>query len=177
MLRVELVGSGPASVEATLRRIDRVLLELIREARSELWVVCFAVNNVPEILEALRDAAERDVELNLVLESADESQGRLSFDQIDEIVGMLDQRANVYLWPTERRPCDAQGRRGVLHAKCAVADRQKVLISSANLTEYAMTLNIELGVRVISASAGNQLVRHLKSLNASGILVRTERRL
>ena len=39
-------------------------------------------------------------------------------------------------------------RHGSLHVKCAVADDAAALISSANLTEYAMNLNMELGLMV-----------------------------
>jgi len=37
---------------------------------------------------------------------------------------------------------------GSLHVKCAVADASVALISSANLTDYTMSLNMELGVLV-----------------------------
>ena len=48
----------------------------------------------------------------------------------------------TYRWPLERRPRDDEGRHGSLHAKCAVADRELLLISSANLTHYALSLNM-----------------------------------
>jgi len=48
----------------------------------------------------------------------------------------------------ERRPIDKRGHRGSLHAKFAVADQSKLFVSSANLTDHALTLNIEMGVLV-----------------------------
>jgi len=44
-----------------------------------------------------------------------------------------------------------------LHAKIAVADREKVFISSANLTDYAMDLNIEMGVLLKDKAIGEQI--------------------
>ena len=44
-----------------------------------------------------------------------------------------------------------------MHAKIAVADREKVFISSANLTDYAMDLNIEMGVLLKDKAIGEQI--------------------
>jgi phosphatidylserine/phosphatidylglycerophosphate/cardiolipin synthase-like enzyme len=38
------------------------------------------------------------------------------------------------------------GKKGSLHVKCAVADGIRLYLSSANLTEFAMTLNMEMGI-------------------------------
>ncbi len=43
-------------------------------------------------------------------------------------------RAQVFVWDRAKRPRDAEGRHGSLHMKCAIADRQHLFISSANLT-------------------------------------------
>lgn len=52
------------------------------------------------------------------------------------------------LWPHEQLPVDERGKRGVLHSKCAVADERMLFVSSANLTEHALNLNMELGVLI-----------------------------
>ena len=57
-------------------------------------------------------------------------------------------QARLYVWPIHQRPVSPAGRHGSLHAKVAVAGGRALLISSANLTEIAMTLNMELGVLV-----------------------------
>ena len=49
------------------------------------------------------------------------------------------------------------GRLGSLPAKVAVADGATLLISSANFTEYAMTLNMELGVLIRGSEGGSAL--------------------
>ena len=56
--------------------------------------------------------------------------------------------AAVYVWPMDKRPIDGNGHHGSLHAKCAVADDAVLFVSSANLTAYALTLNMELGLLV-----------------------------
>ena len=60
---------------------------------------------------------------------------------------------------------------GVLHAKCAVADGQLLFLSSANLTDYAMNFNIELGVLIRSAPRHAQRVAaQFEQMIAQGIL-------
>jgi phosphatidylserine/phosphatidylglycerophosphate/cardiolipin synthase-like enzyme len=56
-----------------------------------------------------------------------------------------------------------------LHAKIALADGRAMLISSANLTEYAMTLNMEMGILVRGGSLPVQVEKHLKRLSEMGI--------
>ena len=69
--KVQIVWTGPSTPAVAVRRTDRVLLELISSAERELWLVCFAVHKVPEIVAALQAAASRGVRMNLVLESAE----------------------------------------------------------------------------------------------------------
>ncbi len=54
----------------------------------------------------------------------------------------------MYDWPREMRPCGKNNRVGILHVKCAVADGQWLFLSSANLTQQAFTINMELGILV-----------------------------
>lgn len=60
---------------------------------------------------------------------------------------------------------------GSLHAKCAIADKKHLFISSANLTEYALTLNMEMGLLVKSEDLARQVKEHIDSLIERGILV------
>jgi phosphatidylserine/phosphatidylglycerophosphate/cardiolipin synthase-like enzyme len=77
----------------------------------------------------------------------------------------------VYVWPRDKRPTDAAGRYGSLHAKCAVADEAAVLVSRANLTEYALHLNMELGLLMRGGDLPGHLVGHLRRLIREGVLV------
>lgn len=74
------------------------------------------------------------------------------------------QAARIYVWPLELRPRAADGRHGSLHAKVAIADGRVMLVSSANLTEYAMTLNMELGVMVNGGPVPERVAEHLGRL-------------
>ena len=76
-------------------------------------------------------------------------------------------RAALYVWPCDQRPKDTNGHAGVLHAKCAVADGQLLFLSSANLTEYAMNLNMELGVLIRSAPHAERVAAQFEQLIAT----------
>lgn len=167
---LELVWTGPQS-DTALRRTDQALLQLTDSAREELYVISFAVYNIPEIRTALVRAAERGVHLRIVIESPQESAGKVTYDGLKALGTNIATLASVYRWPKEKRAVDASGKHGSLHAKCAVADAQALLISSANLTEYAMTLNMEMGILVRGGSLPAQVSQHFSRLIADGVLV------
>jgi phosphatidylserine/phosphatidylglycerophosphate/cardiolipin synthase-like enzyme len=78
----------------------------------------------------------------------------------------------VYYWPKQQRGQDDKGKLGILHVKCAVADGRWLFLSSANLTEYAFTINMELGVLVTGGKLPGQVQEHFEWLVEVGHLVR-----
>jgi phosphatidylserine/phosphatidylglycerophosphate/cardiolipin synthase-like enzyme len=126
---------------------------------------------VPNIAPALVNAAKRGVKISLILESTEESEGAVTFNEIEAMGTELARDATAYAWPIEKRGMDAKGNRGALHVKCAVVDDEALLISSANHTEHAMSLNMELGLLVRGGDLPCSLARHLRSLIQNRILV------
>jgi cardiolipin synthase len=170
--RVELVWSGPNTVSSTLRSTGPALLELIRSARESVYLVTFAAYKVPEVAEALADAARRNVRLVFVLETDAASGGKVDFDPLPHLASELADAVEVYVWPMSTRAKDGRGRHGTLHAKFAVADRQRLLVSSANLTEFAFNLNIELGVLLTGGSAPVEASVHIDRMIQLGVFCR-----
>lgn len=156
--QVELIWTGPRSSAMSYRRTDQALLELINGAKKHLLVVSFAVYKAQNIVQAIEGAIRRNVKVDLCLEDADESKGKISLSGIKAFSSSVFRLASIYSWPVENRPRTIDGKFGSLHAKVAVADGKKVFISSANLTEYAMELNIEMGVLIEDAVIGQQIV-------------------
>ena len=58
------------------------------------------------------------------------------------------------------------------HAKGAVADGERLLVSSANLTEFALNVNMELGLLVKRGDIPARVQRHFDALMNAGQLVR-----
>jgi phosphatidylserine/phosphatidylglycerophosphate/cardiolipin synthase-like enzyme len=166
---LELVWTGPDSQVIPLRRTDQALLQLINDATQELHIVSFAVYKPQAITQALVEAAQRDVSIAIYLETPDASEGKITFDTIKSLGGDIAQHARIYIWPLEQRTQSESGHHGSLHAKVAVADGQTMLISSANLTEYAMTLNMEMGLLVRGGPLSGQVQQHLSRLVEKGV--------
>jgi phosphatidylserine/phosphatidylglycerophosphate/cardiolipin synthase-like enzyme len=168
---LELVWTGPHGDGTALRRTDQVLLQLINDATARLTIVSFAVYKIARIGESLVQAANRGVSLRIIVESPRESEGKIDYDGIAALGKQVTSHAQLYLWPLDQRPHSEGGKHGSLHVKCAVADGRDLLISSANLTEYAMTMNMEMGVFVRGGLLPTQVEQHFEGLIQKGILV------
>jgi len=62
------------------------------------------------------------------------------------------------------------GNQGLMHAKCAIADRECLFLTSANLSGNAMAINMELGVCIHGGPLPEQVERHFDDLLARGDL-------
>lgn len=168
--QVELVWTGPAPHGTTLRRTDQALLEMIRGATKRITIVTFAAYKVPEIHSALLAAGDRGVEMTFIVESPDSSDGKVDFDPLPALGAYLAKNARAYVWPLDQRARDLEGRHGTLHAKCAVVDDARLLISSANFTGDAMLLNLELGILIEGGELPRRVSEHLETLRSRGVL-------
>lgn len=167
---VELVWSGPVTPRSGFRSTEQVLYELISGARRSLFIVTFAAYKVDALVQAIQAAVTRGVKVSLLLESREESEGKVTFDAA---VGLALSRVGsitTYVWPLSRRPKSVQGLHGSLHAKFVVADEEVLFVSSANLTDYAMNLNIELGTLMRGGDAPRQVAANLAALLRDGVI-------
>lgn len=161
---VELVWTGPSPPASSLRRTDQVLLDLIQSAEHSLIIVTFAAYKIPNVSKELVKAGERDVDITLILESSEESDGKLTIGALENLGNTLAKSCKVYVWPLDKRPKNEYGRHGSLHVKCAIADDNSALVSSANLTEYALNLNMELGILIRGGNIPRHITEHLRHL-------------
>lgn len=167
---IELVWTGPFVAGPAMRRTDQALLQVINAAQHSLLIVSFAVYKIPAIAAAIVRAAERGVMIRICVEAPEPSGQKMAHDTIKALGTAVAQRAAIYVWPSKKRPTDEHGRAGVLHAKCAVADGRVLFLSSANLTDNAMTLNMELGVLVQSATHAARVEAQFEQMIAQGVL-------
>ncbi|MCC7359022.1 MAG: hypothetical protein IT317_06075 [Anaerolineales bacterium] len=172
---LELVWTGPVSDVIPLRRTDQALLQLIHAAQRRLLIVSFAVYKANAIAQALVQAARRSVAVDICLESPSASEGKVTYDMFAALGPEVQRHARLYVWPLDQRPVSTTGHHGSLHAKLAVADGQTLLISSANLTEHAMTLNMEMGMLVSGGEWPARVAQHFQRLITAGQLRAVER--
>jgi phosphatidylserine/phosphatidylglycerophosphate/cardiolipin synthase-like enzyme len=169
---LELVWTGPEVGVVPLRRTEQVVLQVIDSACERLLFVSYAVFNIPRICEALIRAADRGVDITIVVESPDRNEGRKAYSTLTALGPTVASRCGVYLWPVEGRSRAESGKPGLLHVKCASADGRRLFLSSANLTEYAFSINMELGVLITDGASPGEVEAHFGKMIESGLLAK-----
>lgn len=167
---VELVWTGPETGTHPFRRTEQAVLQVLDSARERITLVSFAVYKIGNVRDALVRAAARGVRLTVVVETPDRLDGEEEYSTIRALGNEVTACAAVYFWPRHRRRQDDDGKTGSLHVKAAVADARWLFLSSANLTEYAFTLNMEMGVLVTGGVLPSRVEQHFDGLIRSGVL-------
>lgn len=171
-LSVEPVWTGPEVGVIPFRRTEQAILQVIDSASKRITVISYAVYNIPRICEALVRAADRGCSINVVVETPDRLETKNTYNTLAALGPSVSSRCSVYLWPLEKRQKDTAGKPGILHVKCAVADGHWLFLSSANLTEYAFTLNMELGLLTTGGDLPGQIEQHFDRMIQTGVLAK-----
>ena len=169
---VELVWTGPATDAGPFRRTEQAILQVLDSAQKRITLVSYAVYKIPQIADALVRAARRGVCINVVVETPNRVEGQGEYDTIQALGTEVGACAAVYYWPEEKRAVAECGKVGILHVKCAVADGHWLFLSSANLTEYAFSINMELGMLVTGGPLPGQVEEQFDALIGNAVLVR-----
>lgn len=172
--RPELVWTGSPISGLPARRTEQALVEVIESAREELWIASFAAFSFNSFFDALSKAAERGVHAHILLEMHNDGPRRVEPNHrfLDRLRGT--ENAYRYEWAQERRPRGEGGRTGLMHAKVVLADACMALITSANLTDSAMILNMEVGALIRGGPLPRTLRELFRRLVAQGEIVRIE---
>jgi cardiolipin synthase len=165
-----LIWTGPDVSTLPFRRTEQALLELVESTKKSLIIVAFAAYKIPSLVNAINLRASLGIDVVCVLESQDASGGKVSFSPVKKL-GLV-QAVRTFVWPLAKRQKDPQGHYGSLHAKCAVVDGECLFLSSANLTEFAFNLNMELGVLIKGGPLPSAAERHFRALISAGYLER-----
>jgi phosphatidylserine/phosphatidylglycerophosphate/cardiolipin synthase-like enzyme len=162
---VEIVWTGPDKVENRFRHTEQAILEVLNSATKKITVVSYAVYRIPRIRDALIAAANRGVDIRLIVETPNRIEGQGEYDCVLALGTKVASACSVYYWSQEKRDKDPNnGKIGILHVKCAVADGNRLFLSSANFTEYAFTINMELGLLVTGGKLPSQVERHFEQM-------------
>ncbi|MER5517603.1 DISARM system phospholipase D-like protein DrmC [Streptomyces sp. NPDC002763] len=146
----QVVVSGPMSASTPARLTSGVAVEVIRSAHTSLLIASFAAHGARNVVAEIERAVNRGVRVDLLLEES--TQASAAFAALP---------SHVHVW-------HRAGMSGVLHAKLIAADRHTALLGSANLTDRALSDNIELGVVLRDPHLVEPLVDHFRWLLASG---------
>ena len=167
----QVVWTGPKVEGSFLRSTREVVRGLLRGACRDLLVIGYWISArdagegiIEEVIASLGEAVNRGVSVKVIV------------DERERIDGRDNQQVLLDAWPTGvplprlftwRLPADDRYLK--LHAKVLVADGEDALVTSANLTFYAMDRNMEMGVRVIGDPAGS-IADHFYRLIETGVL-------
>jgi phosphatidylserine/phosphatidylglycerophosphate/cardiolipin synthase-like enzyme len=174
---IDLVMTGPPIVGQGNRDTSVVVSDLFRTAEETILVAGYAVYQGEKVFHALVErmtelpALKVRMYLDIQRKPGDTSSSL-------EIVRRFVHRFQSEEWPLGM-PCPEifydpralspdRSKRAALHAKCVVADREHVFVSSANFTEAAQERNVEVGLLVHSKSAAERLTHFFDALSASG---------
>lgn len=166
---VSLVVTGPTTQEVPTGSIFSALKDVIRAAEERLIIVTFAAYKVGDLIEELAAAVDRGVEVTLILETDKAGGGTLTF-AAKKAFSDLKGKARFYVWPPEKRP-ELDGGKVSMHAKAAIADDDVALVTSANLTERAVSSNLELGMLCRGGDVPRRLAAHFLALIEAEVLV------
>ena len=167
---VELVWTGPDTEAAPFRRTEQAILQVLDAAQTKITLVSFAVYRIPNVCNALVRAAKRGVRLSVIVETPDKIAGEGEYSTIRALGPEVAACSTVYFWPKENRPVGDNNKVGILHVKCAVADSKWLFLSSANLTQQAFTVNMELGMLIRGGSLPQKVEQQFHTLIQGGFL-------
>jgi phosphatidylserine/phosphatidylglycerophosphate/cardiolipin synthase-like enzyme len=162
---VELVWTGPTTPFVATRRTEQVLLDLIQQAKRELFVVSFVAYDVPSVIAAINLATDRGVDTRILVEASVTQGGSLLVDPVATMRNAVPS-AKLYVWTDRPHPFT----NGRVHAKVAVADDAIAFLTSANLTGHALEKNMEAGVLLTGGHVPSNLRNHLHALIETKII-------
>jgi len=169
---VELVWTGPDVGAVPVRRTKQAVLQVLDSAKHSITLVSYAVYNIPHVRQALVSAAEKGVQIRMIVDTPDRSASEKEYNNLIAVGGDVASCASLYFWPHEKRGKTDGGTIGKLHVKCVAADSEWLFLSSANLTEHAFTINMELGLLIHGGQLPKQKKQHFDRLIAKKMLVK-----
>ena len=169
---VELVWTGPDTGDIPFRRTEKAILQVLDSAQERITLVSFAVYRIPNIAKALVRADQRGVQLTVIVETPHKLEGEGEYNTIKALGAEVEACSSVYFWPKEKRKSGHNQNVGILHVKCTVADGKWLFVSSANLTQQAFTINMELGILVRGGTMPERIEKQFERLVHAGTLER-----
>jgi len=168
---VELVWTGPEVERSTFRRTDRAWIDLIDEAVHGIWLASYSTSPGEDVQDALDRAIHRGVDVHILLETPEDSSGRMTLDGIGRFRSSIRTASHFYRWPLDERRRSFPSGSPQMHAKCIVIDRKAMFVTSANLSGAALERNIEVGVVVKGGPNPAWLAGRFDQLLESGSII------
>lgn len=158
---VEFVWTGPRTSSVTVQTTEQTFLDLIDRAAKRLVLLTYAAREVESVIDALERADRRGVASIVICETQMRGQP-FNAEAVRRLKRMPGLRS--YGWPKREGGSS-------LHAKLVVADGERALVTSANLTQAALRRNVEAGVLLEGGVIPRRVEAHVLELIANGEFV------
>ena len=152
---LELVYTGPPRLDIGARNTRSVMEEMLDGAK-EVTIVAYQLRKGAEsIVEKLSSLLAEGADVTLVIDDDKKKKNRIQIDNMFKQKGL--NMPDVYTRTAK------SGNYFKIHSKILIVDQRDMLVTSANLTEHAMGINFEVGIRVRGALAkdGWNLIHNL----------------
>lgn len=173
-----LIFSGPDVPGFPMSDTAAVFDTLVSEAKEEIVLAGYAIYDGRRIFRRLADRLDDDPNFRCRLH-LDVKRSQIDTSTDAAIVARFADEFRSKHWPGARLPelfylkrslAVNAAERASLHAKCIIADRTTLFITSANFTPAAHARNLELGIRLNDPRSALRILDYFSALQNQGEL-------
>ena len=151
--KIELITTAPPSFLLKTKRINNAVNEIVENAKKSLLITGYSISEfVEDIIDTIIEKSQRGLFVKVFINDLSKQK---SIDKLLRYQGKFLQLYNY---------ANNDDKMAALHAKIILADSERAIISSANLSYHGMAGNIEMGTLVHSVKLGKQIEEFFKSL-------------
>lgn len=144
----ELVITAPESFSLKSKRIKDALTELISSAKHNVLITGYSVSEYfDDFIDVITRKSRQGVYFSIYINDIEKQK-----DDIEKLIAYKGKFLKIYNFQKK-----VDDKMAALHAKIIVADEQKCLISSANLSYHGLEGNIEMGLLLESKKKAAQI--------------------
>ena len=151
--KIELITTAPPSFLLKTKRINNAVNEIVENAKKSLLITGYSISEfVEDIIDTIIEKSQRGLFVKIFINDLSKQK---SIDKLLRYQGKFLQLYNY---------ANNDDKMAALHAKIILADGERAIISSANLSYHGMSGNIEMGTLINSVKLGKQIEEFFKSL-------------
>lgn len=151
--KIELITTAPPSFMLKTKRISNVVREVIANSEKSLLITGYSISEfVEDMIDSIIEKSQRGVFVKIFINDLTKQKS------IDKLLRYHGKFLQLYDYANK------EDKMAALHAKIILADSERAIISSANLSYHGMVGNIEMGTLVHSVKLGKQIEELFKGL-------------
>lgn len=151
--KIELITTAPPSFMLKTKRISNVVRDVIENSEKSLLITGYSISEfVEDMIDLIIEKSQRGVFVKIFINDLAKQKS------IDKLLRYQGKFLQLYDYANK------EDKMAALHAKIILADSERAIISSANLSYHGMAGNIEMGTLVHSVKLGKHIDEFFQSL-------------